>query len=763
MSGSDNWDALPNDLKYREQWCIAAPDKSPFSTAGYNASVNDPSQWTDWYSASTVAAQWGNGAGIGFVLTEQDEFTCIDLDVKDDTTPERLAQFHNIIATFDSYTEHSKSGKGYHIWVRGKVGQGARRDGIEVYSQQRFIICTGNVVVSKPVEPRQHHLEQLVQYIRDAQGHSGSDIALVEVTEVDSDQTVYERARDAGNGAKFVLLWTTPYSASAEHPSQSEADLALMSMLAFYSKSNEQCRRLFRLSELGKREKATKNNRYLDYTLKLIRARQAREAAAQELDAQRGNDLAASMMAKLNAKAAELPVPPSRVEGLLQEVSPDGIDYPPGPIGEIAKWMYSIAPRPVKEVAIVSALGVFAGIMGRAYNISNSGLNLYIVLVARSAVGKEAIHSGISKLLGHVMNSVCPAMGEFVEFADFASGPALIKAFGERHSFVNVAGEWGRKLKRMADDNDVGPMASLRTTMTNLYQKSSAGTIVGGIGYSDKDKDIKSINGIAYSMIGETTPETFYESLTNTMMQDGFMSRFVVFEYNGLRQTLNPMQNTPPPDWTANYFFNLVSAVQAQVPGTVYDIATTHDAQDLLDAFNLKCDTQINSTNDESWRQMWNRAHLKALKIAGLLGAAENFAAPLVRIEHAQWALECVERDIRIMSHKMTDGDVGDGDIVRERKILSILKTYMQTPIPKGYQLPDEMRTQGIIARKFLQNKLQRVNSFIKHPLGHLTALEKSIKNLVENGYLAEVPKDKLPADWGSVGRCYRILMLPNH
>lgn len=749
MSGGQSWDAIPNDLKYVSQWCVSAPDKSPYSTSGYNASVNNPSHWTDWYSASTVAASWGAGSGIGFIITEEDEFTCIDLDVKDDTPPERIAHFENIIATFDSYTERSTSGKGYHIWVRGKVGQGARRDGIEVYSQQRFIICTGNVVVNKPVERRQEHLDSLVQYIREAQGNTANDIVLQEQAETESDEAVYTKAQAAGNGAKFVSLFKTPYAVSNEYPSQSEADLALMSMLCFYSKSNSQCRRLFRLSELGKREKATKNDRYLDYTLRLIRARQAREAATAEVDRQRGEALAIKMLA----------APPTKAEAVLGTVTTP-IDYPPGYIGSMAQWMYSVAPRPVKEIAIVSALALFAGVMGRAYNISNSGLNLYIVLVARSAVGKEAIHSGISKLVTYLLGT-CPAVSNYVDFSDFASGPALIKSFGDRGSFVNVAGEWGRKLKKMADDHDVGPMASLRTTMTNLYQKSSAGTIVGGIGYSDKEKDVKSTDGIAYSMIGETTPETFYESLTNTMMQDGFMSRFITFEYNGLRPGINNMQNQPPPEWVTNYFANLTGGIGAQMPGTVYDIAVAHDAQELLDAFNLKCDGEINNTEDESWRQMWNRAHLKALKIAGLLGAADNMVAPLVRLEHAKWALDCVERDIRIMSRKMTEGDVGDGDVVRERKVLSILKKYMHEPIAKGYQLPDEMRTQGVVARKLLQIKLQRTNSFLKHPLGHTTALDRAVKNLMDNGHIAEVPKDKIPVHWGSVGRCYRILMLP--
>lgn len=515
------WERIPEELRYVPQWCIAAPDKSPYSTAGHRASVTAPTTWTDWYSASVVAAQWGSG--IGFVLHEDDCFTCIDLDVKDDTPQELLDRFWKIVQAFDSYTERSRSGKGLHIWIKGKVGTGCRRDGVEVYSQQRFIICTGDVVLQKPVEHRQEMLDLLVAEIRAAA--QTNHIELAEQPEVISDEELWSKAAEASNGDKFNQLWAGDW-AGMGYPSQSEADLSLLSMLCFYSRSNEQVRRLFRMSGLGKRDKAQKNNRYIDRTLAMIRGRQEREDIAAEV-------------ARVNAVQMVERAAPQK---LINVPTPSTLDWPPGIIGFLAQWFYSIAPRPVQEVAIVSALGFFAGICGRAYNINGSGLNLYVVLVARSAIGKEAMHSGISKLI-HSLLSSCPTVSNYIDFADYASGPALVKSLSNRNSFCNVAGEWGRKMRKMSDDHNDGPMSSLRTVMTNLYQKSSAGTIVGGIGYSDKEKDIKSTDGVAYSMIGETTPDTFYESLTNTMMQDGFMSRFIVVEYAGLRPELNPVQD----------------------------------------------------------------------------------------------------------------------------------------------------------------------------------------------------------------------------
>lgn len=789
------WLRLPVELRARPQWLLAGPNelgelKVPLSVdlSGriVPGSSTNASTWMEFDYALECALE--HGYGLGYVVHASDPYTCVDFDVKnannrpnnpEEWTPEaNLHAMQLMVSDLASYTELSQSGQGVHVWCRGKIGAGIKRKGVELYSQERFLVCTGRVVHDLPIADRQDELSQLAANMRDsAQAFHAATLDAQD--ELDPDQVILDRAFGADNAAKFRQLWEGQWQAMG-YPSQSEADLSLMSMLTFYSRSNEQCRRLFRASALGNREKALKNDRYLDYTLRLIRGRQAREdavlaqasAGVRAMVDEATRAAALAYAAQLQAGTAALPAPaaaptappaaPAAAPVPVVQEDDGGLAWPPGLAGAVARFVYDSAPRPVKEVAIVSALGWLAGVCGKAWVIPGSGLNLYIILVARSGVGKEAMHSGISALTSRLREGV-PSAGNFVDFSDFASGPALAKACAAQSSFVNVAGEWGRKLQRLADAKVDGPMQQLRTVMTNLYQKSGPASIVGGITYSTKDNNVASISGVAFSMIGETTPETLYASLTESMMEDGFLSRFTIVEYNGQRPGANPNPITLPSQELAHACQYLCVQATTLINNHKHcPVQRTADAAVLMEAFDKECDQQINSTTDESWRQMWNRAGLKMMRVAALLAVADNPDTPVVQAHHVGWALDLIRRDIAVMRKRIEGGDVGQGDNTRERKLLSIVKEFLTTPIPPGYGVPTTMQRDAVVPRKYLQMRTSRVASFTTHKQGAKRALDDALSSLCDNGYLAEMDKMKAGEAYTYQGRCFRIVQLPH-
>lgn len=792
MTRASWWSRIPSELRERSQWVIAGPDKKPLYLNGtgeaHGASVTDPSTWMSFDKAATYAH--AHDLGVGYALSPADPYTCVDFDVIDEESQRRkgqpidpskwttFEQYETFLSwaqnSANTYVEKSYYGKGLHVWMRAKLpDRGWREGNVEVYSKERYLICTGYVIHDAPIQPLQDLLTGLWEIHRTYAG--GPQIALEELPQTEDDHTVITMLLAAENAVKAQPLWEGKWNEVKDpaYPSQSEADLALMSMIAFYSVSNEQCRRIFRLSGLGQRAKATKDNRYLDYTLRVIRSRQA-NAATVDMSVLRSRinlveNLNPKKEASLHSPQFAIGVPgppPTSVAAQMNApippeiISAEGdLPWPPGMAGQLAGFIFQNAPRPVKEVAIVGALGLLAGICGKAFYIPQSGLNIYVILVARSAIGKEAMHSGISAMCNAVL-SRCPGIMRFVNFTDFASGPALIKTCAMNESFIHVSGEWGQKLKALSGDTEGRNMAmsSLRTVMIDLYQKSGPQSIVGGITYSNQDNNIASIAGVAYSMVGETTPKTFYEALTEEMMENGFLSRFTIVSYDGLRPPLNMTPLKEPSKMLGDAFGTLAQYVEGQLSkGKSQLVGVTYEASLLIQAFEKECDLQINGSTDERWRQMWNRASLKVMRISALLAVANDWIRPCIEVPLVEWALNLVRRDINLMVAKLQGGDIGSDDHTREQKIKSVIYEALTRGVPNSYKVPVGMLESCFIPHSLLQLRTSQLSSFSKHKQGSRAALRNAITALIEGGYLADAQKEKMVADFRFSGKCYRV------
>jgi hypothetical protein len=173
------------------------------------------------------------------------------------------------VLVLDSYAETSVSGTGVHVIVRANLnGHQRRRNGpVEVYDAGRYFVMTGVPVPgSRPtIEERQHELEQVLEQWLPADGPTETTPPPRGVVPVDlDDQQLLERAMAATNGTKFSALWAGDTSG---YPSQSEADLALCGMLAFWAgRDPARVDRLFRASGLmrPKWERADYRQRTID-------------------------------------------------------------------------------------------------------------------------------------------------------------------------------------------------------------------------------------------------------------------------------------------------------------------------------------------------------------------------------------------------------------------------------------------------------------------------------------------------------------------
>lgn len=790
--------SIPLELTLFKSWCVWKAEEREGKTTKipYNAhnghllSVNNPSHLAD-YEMAQAAANGGNYDGVGFVCTDNDPYTFIDLDPTDDQ--EAIATQRRIFEAFQTYAEISPSGRGLHLICRGKVPMGRRRGKVEIYSSARYMTVTGNTYRDLPIIDCQAMLNILYDEMGKGAAltyYSGS------MTEPAPDDEIIRRAVDAINGEKAKSLLDGRWN-DLGYRSQSEADFALMDILAYYTQNRSQLSRLFRNSALGHRDKANRDDyiswmihKAFDRMLPLIDFDILRQRIEEHLatNGRAGNgssvvrhatDALPSPLPALGAiggqrqgnyHATLMPTPPIDNQPLqvaattASEVIAQAPAWPQGLLGDVAAFIHAAAPRPVREIALAGAIGLLSGICGRAWNVSGTGLNTYTLLLASTGAGKEAMSNGIDRLMASIRNSV-PAADAFVGPAVISSPEALIKHF-DKHSkcFVSLIGEFGLYLKTLLAPQANASQIGLRRMFLDLYNKSGRASVLRPTIYSDRTKNTDPVNSPSFSILAETTPETFYDEIDDAMISQGLLPRFLLLEYRGLRPPPNNAHNTvvPSADLVARFGSLCAFALQCSQKGEVIDVGLNDDADKLSKKFNEYCDQQINEAQNEVIRHLWNRAHVKVLKLAALLAVGIDPWHPVITANNFNWAAELIYEDVSKLMPKMQSGEVGKHNeetkqIEDMRRAISYFAVQTFDKF-SAYRVNLSLHKDKVIPLSYLQQKTNSLSSYRNDRMGASVAFKRSLQYFIDNGIISEVSKSQMRIKYKKECRAFVIV-----
>lgn len=213
---------------------------------------NDPATWCDFNTALAALRNGKGYDGIGFAFHEGDGLTGIDVDY---LWGSPIAS--TIREKFQgTYSERSPSEK-LRIFCYGKpgrCGKGTMDKAIEVYdhTSPRYFTITGSWIegTAREITNQQAALDWLYeQYFKPKEAPKPKKSKPTGAPSSQADGDLIERAKAARNGGKFSTLFYGGWQA-AGYPSQSEADAALCSMLAFWTQDEGQIDRIFRQSTL---------------------------------------------------------------------------------------------------------------------------------------------------------------------------------------------------------------------------------------------------------------------------------------------------------------------------------------------------------------------------------------------------------------------------------------------------------------------------------------------------------------------------------
>jgi len=748
MNNTLLYNNIPEELKRLPQWvcCHDTETKillSPFTLKP--ASVTNPNTWGTYLDALNA-----NTKHIGFVFTENDPYCVIDLDDKPNNpaTEEQRNLFQAILKQFDTcYTEISQSGFGVHIITKGPIFSGCRKGNVELYSKERYMIMTGNLLGhARPIVDESESVIGLHKYL----SFNRTTTPLLWLPAIQSDNEVLRMAGEArnGSGTKFQALWQASPQIIAElnngNGGQSEADNSLLSLLSFYSQSDEQVIRLFRQSALGKRDKAYRDD-YIHKSLEKIRASFKKpDIDLSQLDTN----------IKVAQKAIKLK---------------SSVEFPKGLVGDIAQYIYDTSKRPVKEISLTASMALVTSIIQRAYNISHTGLNQYFILIAGTGRGKEEGRKGIKRITKAcreqlMMLDTLSIVDDFIGSSGFESGQGLVRNIVAKPCSLSMLGEFGDTLAEMTSPRVNPNVKKISTVLRDIYNQSGHTDSFIGSAYADIAKNVPDVKSPNITIYAEGAIETFFEAIEQSQIANGLLPRFLILEYAGKRGYSQNVSNMEVPTSIIDRLKELyLTAYATMRNNNVCNVQMDKDVESLLGnagLFDNETTDLINDGMTASISELWNRSHLKAMKLAAMLAVCENPMRPQINMYQAEWAINLAKLTTQNLISKFDSGEISHGDTKQDSDFKKAFLGYLSMS-------PKERQKNGagneisyhkdIVPYSRLKNYLRRLASFSSDRRGATAALDTVITRMVRDQIIIQIPVDLAFTQFGTKTTIYSV------
>jgi hypothetical protein len=193
-------------------------------------------------------------------------------------------------------------------------------------------------------------------------------------------------------------------------------------------------------------------------------------------------------------------------------------------------------------------------------------------------------------------------------------------------------------------------------------------------------------------------------------------------------------------------------------------VQISDEALAIQDQFDKYATAQINNTNKETVKQLWNRAHVKVLKLASLIAIGVDMSTPVILPDYIKWSMELVQHDIRALSEKFEQGLIGGNtyEIKQVNEVIRMIKDYVikDWDTLKKYlqgKNMEQLHRAKVIPLAYLNKRLAAVACFRLDRQGATIGLKRALQVLIDSDKIREVNKGELSIKFGTNQRAFMI------
>ena len=354
---------------------------------------------------------------------------------------------------------------------------------------------------------------------------------------------------------------------------------------------------------------------------------------------------------------------------------------PTGLLGEICSWINSTSIRSQPFLTLACSLTFLGVLYGRKIkDATGNRTNLYAMGVARSSAGKA--HAP------HQIRRLCEAAGcmDLLGGDDVASDSALEDKISRKPATLFLWDEIGYLLANIRSGKSPHH-AQIVSLLMKLY--SSAGNIYLGKEYAEKDKQ-RVIVQPCCCIYGMSTPERLSDGISPMDMQDGWLSRCLMFLSDLYPIKNRKIREKPVPngiseqcrEWflrgqgatDGSSVSQFVTSHYTQAPPEQTTIESSREAERVFIVFDNESTERGKKYPDMAI--LWAKSEENARKIALIIAASENSVNPVISESIADYSCRLVRyllKDFRvILAPEIVSGITEQ----QKRKIVACIRQY---------------------------------------------------------------------------------------
>ncbi|MCB0252549.1 MAG: bifunctional DNA primase/polymerase [Anaerolineae bacterium] len=372
----------------------------------------------------------------------------------------------------------------------------------------------------------------------------------------------------------------------------------------------------------------------------------------------------------------------------------------PGRLGDLAKWANGNARRPQPHLTVNAILAGMSAIMGRRYRTTSGNWPaLYFLNVAKSSSGKEHGKAIAEEMLD------AAGLGCRIGGSGYTSAGAVFSQLEARPAHFAVIDEMGKALGSAQAKGNQHKLDAMTTLMeawgrTDGIMRPPAYSTMSLRKTAATELQDRKVCNPSITLLGLSTPSTFYQSLSGAWVEDGFLSRLLVVESPIGRQVATLKEQAPISSDLADWLMaighpvhgNLAGIVDAaDMPPTSRLISFSSGALRLFDAYERENNELMDSLESEGLDVLPGRDVEKAMKISLLVAAAPNMT--VIDDRAATWAIDyvkyCTQQTLKAVREHLHEGD------------FSAIKQHLIDVVRKGGAKGRTVRELSMYSRRF--------------------------------------------------------------